>query len=146
MWTQAPPEDVAAFLNSKIAGARTLALGTNLFASEPIVGDVGDPSMPLEAVFVWSTAGFPPIPYMGVSRSVFYPRVQVRVRTKNKAAGARQEGRVAARGIIGLLHRASISGYASILANESEPIHLGQGTHGGFEYGLNFDLIFGASP
>lgn len=139
--THAPPEDVTAFLNGKTAGARTLVAGSNLFASEPLVVDDG--SVPLAAVFVWSTSGTPPVPYMGVSRSVFYPRVQVRVRSAARAAGARQEARVAARAILGLLHRASITTYASCLANESEPINLGQGAHGGFEFGLNFDLIFG---
>ena len=136
--THAAPEDVAAYLAGKIAGPRTLVLGASLYACEPIV----DGTIPVEAVFVWSAAGFAPVPYMGVAVSVFYPRIQVRVRSKAKAAGARQEARETARGVLGLLHRAQIPGYVSCLANESEPIHLGENGHGGFEYGLNFDLIF----
>ena len=74
--------------------------------------------------------------------SVFYPRIQVRVRGAVKSIGGRQEVRTAARAIMSLLHRAKITGYASCLINESEPIHLGEGTHGGYEMGLNADLIF----
>lgn len=136
--THSPPEDVVGFLSGKTVGARTLVGGTNLFASEPIV----DGTVPIEAVFVWSAAGFPPVPYMGVAPSVWYPRVQVRVRGNARAVGARQEARTAARAVLGLLHRAQLAGYISCLANESEPIHLGENGSGGFEFGLNFDLIY----
>ena len=132
-----PPEDVRAFLHSKTINARVLSSGTNLFACAPRVA----PGIPAKAVFVWAGAGgAAPIPYMGVSRSVWYPRLQIRVRGDPDTLN---ETRLAARAAMQLLHRALITGYASALINESEPIDLGEGLHGGPEFGLNLDLIFG---
>ncbi len=135
-----PAEDVVAFMDGETVNARVLAAGTNLFACEPRVGP--DDTYPLRCVFVWEASGPAPMPYLGVSRSVWYPRVQVRVRGDG-AADSMQEGRLTARAVIALLHRAQISGYVSVLANESAPIPLGEGKHGAYEFGLNFDLIFG---
>ncbi len=132
-----PAEDVTAFLNGKTANGRTLTSGTNLFACEPRVGA----AFPALAVFVWDAAGAPPMPYLGTPAlrgSVWYPRVQIRIRG---AADGMSEARLAARAVRDLLHRASITNYISALINESSPIHLGEGAHGGFEFGLNLDLI-----
>ncbi len=132
-----PAEDVVSFLNGKIINARTLTSGTNLFACEPRVGT----QYPSKSVFVWEATGAPPMPYMGTPAlrgSVFYPRVQLRVRGEPDAM---QETRSACRDVSRLLHRAALSGYASALINESTPIHLGEGAHGGYEFGLNLDLI-----
>lgn len=143
MATHNPAEDVVAFLNTKTANGRTLASGTNLFACEPRVSRPGAAQFPSKCVFVWDAAGAPPMPYMGTPAlrgSLWRPRVQIRVRGEPDAM---QEARLTARAVRDLLHRASITNYASCLMNESSPIPLGEGSHAGYEFALNCDLICG---
>lgn len=134
-----PAEDVVAFLNGQTVNGRLLDDATNLFSCEPRVGT----QFPAKAVFVWETPGAPPMPYMGTPSlrgSVWYPRVQIRIRGEPDAMS---ECRITARAVRDALHRATISGYVSVLVNESSPIHLGQGAHGGPEFALNIDLVNG---
>lgn len=136
-----PAEDVVAFLNGKVCNGVTLASAPsaahNLYACEP---RVDKDRIAQRAVFVWEPGGAAPAPYMGVANTLHYPRVQVRVRG---LPDQMQHARQMARDVRDFLRRARIlPGYVSMLVNESSPIHLGKGKTGGFEFGLNVDLIY----
>jgi hypothetical protein len=78
----------------------------------------------------------------GVARSVFYPRLQVRVRGET---GVTQEPRKTCRDLMALVQRTrKLTNYVSMLVNESEPIDLGEGV-GGYEFGFNIDLVFSSA-
>lgn len=141
MATHNPAEDVVAFLNGKVVGGVTLASAPsaahNLYACEP---RLDKDRFAQVAVFAWEPGGAPPMPYMGVASTLHYPRVQLRIRG---LPGQMQVARNMARDVRDHLRRArTLPGYVSLLMNESSPIHLGEGASGGFEFGLNADLIY----
>ncbi len=145
MAVQNPPEDFVAWLTGQTVNSRALVSGTNLFACEPRVSGPDSPVFPTKAIFVWSAGGGGvPRPHLGLGqRSIFQPRLQVRVRGE---PGAVQEARLTCRELLLLVQRTRIlSGYMSMLANESEPIPLGERNSGGAEFQFNVDFVFSAA-
>lgn len=133
--THAPPEDIVDFLHGRTVNGRSLDKNSNLFSSPPetLTG------FPARAIFVWSAGGGLVAPYLGVTRSIYYPALQLRVRGD---PGERQEVRVTARDLMRVLHRASVSGYSSWLVRESDPLDLGREGNGSQSFGFNLDGIF----
>lgn len=114
--TQDPQVDVAAHiltLGLSYAGA-ALALGTNLFRGE--VQAVGN-GVPGAAIFVQALPGGSPEPYLG-ALDKWEAEVEVTVRSN---PGEREEARAFARELLARLHRATIAGYISCVAEETEP-------------------------
>ncbi len=140
MPTHNPVEDVVSWLSGQTINSRALVAGTNLFACEPRIGT----AFPAKCIFVWaSTGGGRPMPYLGVARSLWFPRLQVRVRGDPDAVS---EARLTARALMHVLHvragETGPTGYISLLVNESEPIPLGEQASGGASFQLNVDLRF----
>lgn len=111
-----PEVDISGFLNSKTFGDLTLTEGTNLFRGHP----EDDGGVASTAAFVRvAPGGVPPTPYLqGASGPDWWePVVQVFLRYD----GSRTKARNAARDLNQTLHKASITGYTFVLANQSEP-------------------------
>lgn len=118
MALQNPAADVAAFLDTQVAGASVLTLGTNLF-----VGSMRASSRtPSPCVWCLNTGGPAPEPYLGGDRSaLFRPTVQVLMRGP---AGDLETGETFARAVYAWLHQRVVSGYVSWYARDSQPVLL----------------------
>jgi hypothetical protein len=113
--TQNPETDVAAFLAGAGLG---LTLGTNLFKGGVLAQGLG---VPAEAVFVEAQGGGErPEPYLGAG-DMWPTEVEITVRGP---AGNRATAHATARTLLETLHRATISGYVMVLAEEGEPEHM----------------------
>lgn len=116
-----PDADVASTLDTALA---TLTAGTNLFYCPPIGPDAVGLGIPVKCVFVWSSGGAPPEPFVsgGTGTERRYSAVSIRVRSaRDDYAG----GLTLARSVRDAIHRASISGYITVSVRESDPIWLG---------------------
>jgi hypothetical protein len=111
-----PQVDVAAYiitLGLSYEGV-ALALGTNLFRGE--VQAVGN-GVPSAAIFVQALTGDPPEGFLG-AEDEWTVEVEVTVRSN---PGQREDARAFARGLLARLHRAPITGYTLVVAEDSEP-------------------------
>lgn len=110
-----PAGDLRDFLNGKSAGGTTLTKGTNLYAGRMLSTD----TTPGQAVFLLNTGGPAPQPYLSPSRTSYYQAaVQVLVRGP---VGGVEAGQLLARGVLELLHQATVAGYVQVLARDSAP-------------------------
>jgi hypothetical protein len=132
--TQDPEVDIPAYMAS--AGL-SLVLGTNLFRGEVLAQGRG---VPAEAVFVEVQSSQPPDPFLG-SGDYWSAEVDVTVRG---AAGAREAARLRARAILHALQRAAITGYVRVVAEDTEPEHLGADEAQCHEYALSITVEWSA--
>ena len=127
--------DIAAVLNS---GSANFTLGTNLFTGKVRAIDPAG-GIPAKCVFCLLTGGPPPFAMHDEnSKELYYPTVQVVVRSDLRAMAA---GQALAREAYGLLHDAAVSGYISCRARESEPNYLNEDEKGSHFWSINFELI-----
>jgi len=127
----------AAIATHLAAAGLGLTLGTNLFRGpvRPV-----SPGVPESAVFVLAGGGPAPVPYLDAAEhgDTYFFDVQVRIRGSREAFATT---RTLARGIRNALHRASISGYLSVLVRESEPTYLGFDGSERPEFSVNAQLV-----
>lgn len=111
----------AAVVTHLAAAGLGLTAGTNLFRGtmRPVAAGV-----PALAVFVAETGGPPPVPYIdaAVNGDTWHFDVQVMIRGNRETTAA---ARTLARNIRNSLHRATITGYLSVVAQQSAPTPLG---------------------
>jgi len=107
--------DIVAALNGQTLGSLALTSGANLFA------DFVYP-FPTFSVHVLSQGGPAPEPYLHpTATSMFHPRVQVLVYGEVGNTG-HDAAEAVARAIMGYLHQKTVSGYVSLLAQQSCPL------------------------
>lgn len=134
-----PAADLRDYLNGLVAGTTTLTRATNLFAGRQL----SDELMPAAVVCLLNTGGMAPAPYMGPERSSYYQAaVQVLVRGPARNLEA---GEALARGVLGLLHQATVSGYVQVLARDSAPVLLDVDSAGRGVWACNVDAHFTAA-
>lgn len=106
---------------STTGGTFVLTSGANLFRG-PLRDDLGDAAITTQCVFVESTGGAAPQPYLdGADKSLFRASIVVTVRSNLEQYDA---GQAVARACLRRLHLASLaSGYTSCRANASEPMY-----------------------
>ena len=128
-----PDTDVVTTLDSALA---TLTAGTNLFRSPPAGPDVVGLALPQESVWVWSSGGPAPEPFVGGGTEFRYSQVSIRVRS------ARDDfpgGTTLARSVRDAIHHATVSGYIRVFVRESDPAYLGA-TENGHEWSIGVEL------
>lgn len=120
-----PALDLVNFLDTRLAGAVTLAKGVNLFTGRMISTD----DSPSPAVFALNTGGPPPELLLGGHRTAIY-RATVQVMIRGPMAD-QLAGEELARGVYAWLQQQTIVGYLQVLARDSAPAYLGedQGPH-----------------
>lgn len=132
-----PAADVAAFLDGKVAGAATLALGTNLLIGRLLSQDKR-PVHP--CVAVKNTGGPAPEQYIGGHREALYrPTVQVMVRGP---ANDDQAGELVAREILAWLNMQVVSGYITWNVRESAPNYLGTDRDQHGQWSFNLEALY----
>lgn len=112
------------------------ALGTNLFTG-PV--RPAQNAIPHQAIFCLDTGGPAPLPYLGGSSAPNYsrPHVQVRVRS---VPGDFAGGLDLARNVAAALNKASLTGYAACLLQQSTPNYLGMDAADHHEWSVNVEL------
>jgi len=133
-----PPEETCAdrlVAQTVSIGGAVAAKGTNLFhgPESPPVGSL----IPQNAVFIIATGGPAAQPYLGISQDYREVFVQVTVRDKTHS-----QGLATARACYAALHRASLSGYVSVLAQQAEPVYNGMSNLGHHVWTLNLACAF----
>lgn len=115
-----PALDVVNFLNTKAAGALTMAKGTNLFVGP----ERSFPRTPATCLFALNTGGPGPSPYLGGHRTALYrPTVQLLVRA---GAGDLEGGEAIARAVQAWLQQHALTGYITLFVRDSAPVYLGE--------------------
>lgn len=142
--TPTPEEDVANFLWASNIG---LTLGKNLFTGAVLPADMDgrEGGVPGLAVFVTSTGGPAPMPYMGLvgsAGSEYFHGIQVNTRS---APRQQAQGIELARSIRDTLHRATVpmaggGSYPFCLVKESQPLYLGADSTYRHRWSSNLDL------
>lgn len=96
-----------------------------------------------QLINVLPTGGPPPMPFMGAAtnENLYAARVQVVVRSK---AEQYESGEALARAVRAKLHLVVISGYVSVMAQESEPNYLGVDDRGLHRFSVNFMMTYKA--
>lgn len=148
-----PALDVVAFLAANLGTVGGVTWtnaggGINLFTGpvRPTVAPVAAAAgVPSAAIFVLASGGPPVEPYIGGASagSTYQARVQVRVRMN---PGDNENATLVARTVRDKLHKGVISGYASSLAQNAEPLYLGQDKAGSHEWSVNFILLRAGTP
>ncbi len=148
--TPTPESDVANYLATEIP---ELTMGTNLFTGAVLPANVDgrEGGVPGLSVFVTSTGGPPPMPYMGLvgsAGSFYYHGIQVSTRS---APSQQAQGIELARAIRDALHRATIpmaggGSYPFCLVKESQPLYLGADQTNRHRWSTNLDLRSAGLP
>lgn len=134
-----PAVDLRGLLHGRTVAGVLLQAGANLFSGRRITPDL----TPAVGVFLLNTGGPPPLPYMSSTRtSYFTGSVQVVVRGPANDVLA---GEQLARGVLELLHLATVTGYVQVLARDSQPALLLVDSAGRGVWGTNVDCEFVAS-
>jgi hypothetical protein len=153
--TPTPENDVAAYLATASLGLQLTEGGTqgNLFTGAvlPASVDGREGAVPGLSVFVTSTGGPPPLPYMGPvanAGSMYFSNIQVNVRSAPKQQAA---GIDLARAIRDTLHRATVpmaggGSYLFCTVKESQPNYLGTDATGRHRWSINLDLRYSGLP
>ena len=113
-----PASDLAAAMTGQTVGGQDLVSGTNLFFRflHPTPKDL--------AVYLLNTGGQAPDPYISPTASArFIANVQCLIYGPPGEDGF-DLGQTLARGVVGYLQQASVSGYVRVTAIESQPTHL----------------------
>lgn len=110
--------DLAVYIAAQHA---SLTLAANTFAS-PVLP--ADSQVPAKAVFCLNTGGPAPQAYMGQVAEERFSRCQITVRG-DAGEDRYEDGRVLAKRVLELAHRAPLAGYIDVMVQESEPNYLG---------------------
>lgn len=131
--------DVANFLDTRVAGATTLAKGANLFIGSMRSQD----RTPSPSVFVLNTGGPSPLPYLGTGRQAYLrPTVQIMVRGP---AGDFQAGELLARAVLEYVHQQAVPGYTACFSRDSQPAWLGEDSDQHGLWSINIELQYAAT-
>lgn len=133
--TQDPETDIAAYLATAVG--LELTLGTNLRKGEVLAVSS---TVPAECVFVEVQSTEAPEPYLGAG-DYWTAEADITVRGPS---GNREAARLRARAILEALHRATIPGYVRVVADDSEPEHLGADEAQCHEYTFTLTLEWSA--
>lgn len=114
-----PASDLAAVVTGQTLGGVALVSGQNLFFEQIH-------PMPFStSVFFLNSGGLPPEPYLSPTASAYLrPTVQVLVYATPGEDGF-AEGEALTRGLAGYLQQLTVSGYVSVVFNESQASYLG---------------------
>lgn len=149
--TPIPESDVATFLAGAGLGLTIGGPTGNLFTGAVLPANVDghQGGVPGLCVFVTSTGGPAPLPYMGPdSGSCYFHGIQISTRSAPKQQAA---GIALARSIRDTLHRATIpmaggGVYPFCLVKESQPLYLGQDSTYRHRWSQNLDLRSAGLP
>jgi hypothetical protein len=131
----APDIAVRKVLDSAVGA---LTFGSNLFDGP--VRPSTQPGVPHEAVFCLASGGPGPIEFVRANAGPDIKNASVQVRVRSEV-GDHTGGQALARSVWTALQRASVAGYMSVTAAQSEPVYLGQDDLEHHEWSVNIDTI-----